>query len=145
MKSPFTNYGEWTIILVTYNNIFIQLYLLHFYQANLLNISNFLRQLTVQKLKFLKVVVSVCCGSAETEMHSSSTDLNLCLNVDKRALYAAVFALKYLHRSKSNMIIQYHNMNEGFYHLLHSIQTNTELPIVILFQHPSPRTEVRHR
>jgi hypothetical protein len=99
----------------------------------------------VQKLKFQRVIVSVCCGYAQTEMHSSSSDLNLCLDVDKRSLYSALFSLKYLHEGKTNMIIQYHDMKDGFYDILHSIQKYTQLPILILFQHPSPTTEVRHR
>lgn len=134
-----------TYISHIYHKIFIQYYLQHFYQANLLNISNFLSHLTVQKLKFQRVIVSICCGTAQTEMHSSSRDLNICLDVDKRALYVAVFSLKYLHKSKPNTIIQYHDMEHGLYNLLHSIQANTKLPILVLFQHPSPTTEIRHR
>jgi hypothetical protein len=78
-------------------------------------------------------------------MHSRSSDLNICLDVDKRSLYSALFSLKYLHEGKTNMIIQYHDMRKGFYDILHSIQEYTLLPILILFQHPSPTTEGRHR
>jgi len=134
------------------SHIFYHIFLFHvyipvifLYLAALFNICNSLIHIPVQKINFNRVIVSVCCGSAQTEMHSSSRDFNICLDVDKRALYSALFSLKYLHEGKSNMIIQYHDMKDGFYDILHTIQTNTQLPILILFQHPSPTTEIRHR
>ena len=45
-----------------------------------------------------RVVICVCTGKSETEMHSPSSD------TDRRSLYASSFAYKYLIRNKAKMI-----------------------------------------
>ncbi len=122
-------------------SIFIHIFLSNFrYKANLLNV---IRSHSINYYQnFERIVISVCSGSAQTEMHSSPSDLNLRLDVNKRSMYTAIFSLKYLYRRKSNMIIQHYNMKEGFHHLVSTIRSYTRLPIVILFQHPSPSTQV---
>jgi hypothetical protein len=143
MKSPYKDYGEWLIKLFLKFCFPISLFVFcsNFrYKANLLNV---IRSHSINYYqKFQRIVISVCSGSAQTEMHSSPSDLNVCLDVNKRLLYSAIFSLKYLYRRKSNMIIQHYNMKEGFHHLVSTIRSYTRLPIVILFQHPSPSTQV---
>ncbi len=56
------------------------------------------------------------CGRAEMEMHS--WDLHVCLDIDKRALFCAKFAMRYPFRKKGNAILQHYNMNEGLSHIL---------------------------
>ncbi len=62
------------------------------------------------------IIVSVGCGRAEMEMHSS--DLHVCIDIDKRALFCAKFAESYLFRKKGNVIIQHNNINKGLSHIL---------------------------
>jgi hypothetical protein len=84
-----------------------------------------------------KIIVSVGCGSAQMEMHSSN--LHMSLNINKRALFCAKFAMKYLFRKKSNLILQHYNMKEGLAQLTTKIQIQIpSVNLIALFQHPSP-------
>ena len=85
-----------------------------------------------------RIVLSVCSGRSETEMQASSDDLCVCFDNDKRSLYASAISYKYLHPKKSNVIFHYHNMASGLLNILQAIKLRTNLPIVVLFQHPSP-------
>ncbi len=81
------------------------------------------------------MIVSVGCGRADMEMHSC--DLHICLDIDKRALFCAKFAMRYLFRMKGNDILQHYNMNDWLSHIL--TQTQEKLPtieLIVLFQHP---------
>jgi hypothetical protein len=86
-----------------------------------------------------KIIVLVGSGCAQIEVHSNN--LYVCLDIDKRALYCAKFAMKYLFRKKSNVIVQHYNIKEGLLFLLHKIHRHipSSVEIVVLFQHPSPR------
>jgi hypothetical protein len=53
------------------------------------------------------------------EMHSC--DLHICLDIDKRALFGAKFAISYLFRKKGNMIFQHYNMNKGLSNIVTQI------------------------
>jgi hypothetical protein len=66
-----------------------------------------------------KIIVLVGSGRAQMEMHSNN--LYVCLDIDKRALYSVKFAMKYLFRKKSNIIVQHYNIKEGLSFLLHKI------------------------
>ncbi len=66
-----------------------------------------------------KIIVLVGSGRVQMEMHSDN--LYVCLNIDKRTLYCAKFAMKYLFRKKSNVIVQHFNIKEGLSFLLHKI------------------------
>ena len=85
---------------------------------------------------YKKIVVSVCAGRGETEMHSK--ELCLCLDTDKRSLFSSALATKYLLRGKGNVLHHHHNMKDGLLPILKSIKAKTSLPIHVLFQHPSP-------
>jgi hypothetical protein len=85
-----------------------------------------------------RVVICVCTGKSETEMHSPSSDLCLCLDTDRRSLYASSFAYKYLLRNKAKMIFHHFNYGNGLLALIKSISSKVQLPISVLFQHPSP-------
>jgi hypothetical protein len=63
-----------------------------------------------------RIVVSIDRGRAQMEMHSSN--LHICLDMDKWMLFCAKFAMKYLFRKKSNPILQHFNMKEGLAELL---------------------------
>ena len=88
-----------------------------------------------------KIIVLVGSGRAQMEMHSD--DLYVCLDIDKCALYCAKFAMKYLFRKKSNVIVQHYNIKEGLSFLLHKIHRHipSSVEMVVLFQHPSPRND----
>ncbi len=77
------------------------------------------------------------CGRAQMEMHSSN--LHICLDMNKRALFCAKSAMKYLFRKKSNIILQHYNMKEGLAQLITTIHTKIpSVDLIILFQHPPP-------
>ena len=87
--------------------------------------------------RFNRIVVSVCAGMAETELHSE--EMCICLDVDKRSFYSSLFALKFLlSKTANNIIFHKHDMSVGLYSLLQVIKQSTALPLVILFQHPCP-------
>jgi hypothetical protein len=87
--------------------------------------------------KFKRIVVSVCAGMAETELHSD--DMCICLDVDKRSFFSAYFALKFLCPNKyKRLVFHRHDMSVGLYSLIKQLRNSTALPLVILFQHPSP-------
>ena len=88
-----------------------------------------------------KIIVSVGSGHAQIEMHSNN--LFVCLDIDKRARHCAKFAMKYLFRKKSNVIVQHYIIKEGLLFLLHKIHRHipSSVEIVVLFQHPSPRID----
>jgi hypothetical protein len=72
-----------------------------------------------------RIIVSVCSGRSEVEMQSS--DLCLCLDKCKKSIYAGAFGYKYLHA------------------LILSISKGIKLPVLVLFQHPSPTKDKRAR
>jgi hypothetical protein len=80
--------------------------------------------------------VSLCAGRAETELLSE--DLCICMDVDKQALFSSLFALGYMYRKKANIIYHIPDMFVGIYSLLETIRKISELPVVVLFQHPCP-------
>lgn len=83
-----------------------------------------------------RIVVSVCSGRSEIEMNS--TDLCVCLDIDKRVLFAGKFASHYRGGRSNNVIFHYHDMRDGLLKILSSIHSSTDLPVFVLFQHPSP-------
>jgi hypothetical protein len=87
--------------------------------------------------EFNRIVVSVCAGMAETELHSN--EMCICLDVDKRFLFSANFAQTLLCPKEYNRLICHrHDMSNGLYSLISQLRDRTALPLVILFQHPSP-------
>ncbi len=80
------------------------------YSAGLLDIIQSYSD-THQNKFYNKIIVSVGCGRAQMEMHSSN--LHICLNINKRTLFCTKFAMKYLFRKKSHLILQHYNMKEG--------------------------------
>ena len=99
-------------------------------------VSNYIRQYSSLS-KYKKIVVSVCAGTGETEMFSQ--DLCLCLDIDRQSFFSSMFAMKFLFKKKAkNIIYHRHDMSMGLYFLLEKIGTITQLPVTVLFQHPSP-------
>ena len=74
-----------------------------------------------------------------------SSDLCLCLDKCKKSIYASAVAHHYLHLRKSKSIFYHHNMASGLHELVKSISVAVNLPIVILFQHPSPSKDKSSR
>jgi hypothetical protein len=84
-----------------------------------------------------RIIISVGCGRAEMEMHSC--DLHICLDMDKRALFCAKFAISYLFRKKDNTILLHYTMNKGLSNIVTQIQEKlTAVKLIVLFQHPNP-------
>jgi hypothetical protein len=72
-------------------------------------------------------------------MEMYSCNLHICLDIDKRALFCAKFAVRCPFRTKGNVIFQHNNMNEELSHIL--TQIPEKLPtveLIVLFQHPNP-------
>lgn len=90
-----------------------------------------------------RVVLSLCCGRSETELQSS--DLCVCLDRCKKSLYAGALAREYLHRVKPMNVFFWHDMKVGVTNLISNIHAATDLPIVVLFQHPSPTKDTVSR
>ena len=84
----------------------------------------------------LRVVMSVCCSLSSIELKSSQ--FCVCLDRNKKSLHAGAVASQYLHIGKSKTVFFWHNMNHALMELTSSIHYSTQLPIVVLFQHPSP-------
>ena len=87
-------------------------------------------------MKSTRIVVSVCSGRSGTEMQGD--DLCICLDTDKKSLFASVVASKYLYSKKNNVIFHHHNMKENLAKLFHSLHELTKIPVTVLFQHPNP-------
>ena len=69
-------------------------------------------------------------------MHSN--DLCICLDIDKRSLYAGKFAEQYMSSRKGNVLYHHHDMGNGLFSLLRQIRNTVNMPVVVLFQHPCP-------
>ena len=72
----------------------------------------------------------------------------VCFDIDKRGLVAGAFANAYLSRKshvKRSVIFHKHDMNQPLSPILSSFKVMTKLPIIVLFQHPSPSKEVKSR
>ena len=103
---------------------------------NVGTILNFLSKYSALS-RFNRIVVSVCAGMAETELHSE--EMCICLYLDKRSFFSSHFALKFLRTKQCNNIIFHrHDMSVGLYAFLQAIRESKALPLVILFQHPWP-------
>ena len=100
---------------------------------------------TKDSKRFKSVVLSVGAGSCETEMQADPSVLIVCLDTNKRSLYAGRMnerALKNL--KKTNLLMKHFDM-AGTGNLIKSIRHHTHLPITVLFQHPSPSTDTKSR
>ena len=92
------------------------------------------------------VVVSVCCGRAETEANCDPRVLCVCLDNDGSSLYASKVAQYFLwkkmkNKGKTNLIYHHHDYKEGLYELLQDIRSRIKVPMHILFQHPAPSSD----
>lgn len=73
-------------------------------------------------------------------MEMQSGELCVCLDKDRKSLYACAFASKYLWRKKSKILFLLYDVKNGIKDLLRQIKLASELPVVVLIQHPSPST-----
>ncbi len=73
-------------------------------------------------------------------MEVHSCNLHICLDIDKRALFCAKFAMRYLFRKKGNIILQHFNMNEGLSHIFtqHIREKLPTVELLVMFKHPNP-------
>ena len=94
--------------------------------------------------RFRRIILSVCCGRSETESQSDDSDFSICLDIDKRSLFASKFAYKYVLKRKRSILFHHFDMNVGLGNLLESLSVH-KLPIVVLFQHPSPSPQPKSR
>ena len=95
------------------------------------------------RMKAERIVLSVGAGRSGTEMQGS--DLCVCFDTDKRSLFASAFAYKYRHSEKNNVIFHHFDMTDGLYRIMKMIRIWTSIPIVVLFQHPSPSSDAGSR
>ena len=95
------------------------------------------------KKKNDRVIVSIGSGRAETEMQSG--ELCVCLDKDKKSLYTCAFASKYLWKERSNIVFLRYDLKDGIFNLLSAIKGAVNLPVVVLFQHPSPSKANKNR
>ena len=98
-------------------------------------LANIVRQM-VTKLDAQRIVMSIGCGFAETEMQSN--DLCICLDKCRKSLFAASVAGLYLHLRKKNLVFFCHNMRDGCFDMIKRVHEVGGVPIVLLFQHSSP-------
>lgn len=80
------------------------------------------------------IIISLGCGTGATEL--SSTKLCLCLDSNRRSLFAGVLNLRSL--KGTEMVFAYFDYGTELYQLLKSIATKTDARLQVLFQHPSP-------
>lgn len=97
----------------------------------------------LESRKYEKLVVSIGCGSCETELHAPENHLVVCIDINRRSLFAATY--NYSRSSRKNLIISHHNMQDGVYHVLESVCATYSVPVVVLFQHPSPARDGANR
>ena len=69
--------------------------------------------------KHNRIIVSIGAGRAETEMNSN--DLCVCLDKDRKSLYACAFACKYLTKRATRTIFQQNDTKRGIIELLTNI------------------------
>ena len=93
-------------------------------------------QATKSKFAVDRVIVSVGSGACQLEL--KSRDLCLCLDKNKKSLYAGAIASQYLYRRQSRIVFFWHDIHDGLGDLLSAVSSETGLPTLVLFQHPSP-------
>lgn len=81
-----------------------------------------------------EIIISVCCGTAGTELNSDK--LCLCLDKDKRSLHCATMNMHSL--TKKHKLFQYFDYGKELYQLFCKIKEKTNAELKVLFQHPSP-------
>jgi hypothetical protein len=95
-------------------------------------------------MKNKRLIVSIGAGRAETEINSN--DICVCLDKNKKSLYSCAFACKHLKKTKIPIIFHQYNMKDGgLVKLLTSIKKVSNLSIQILFQHPSPSSDIKNK
>lgn len=77
-------------------------------------------------------------------MQSPTSDLCICLDVNKRSLYASAFTHKYLYRNRAKLLFHHFDMSKGLFQLIKLLSSHVDIPISVLFQHPSPSPETRN-
>jgi len=76
----------------------------------------------------------------------SQKNLCICLDTNKKSLFASKFIYKYSPQPKgSNVLLHYFDMSKGLLQLLNTLSSRCHLPIIVLFQHPSPSPEKTSR
>ena len=68
-------------------------------------------------------------------------DLCLCMDKDKRSLFNASITACYFYKSK-NAIFHQRDMSDNLHMLVKKVSNILKIPVVILFQHPSPSSKV---
>ncbi len=69
-----------------------------------------------------------------------SGELCVCIDKDRKSLYACAFASTYLWRKSSKIVFLLYDMQHGITNLLLRIKLASKLQVVVLIQHPSPST-----
>ena len=96
--------------------------------------------LYLNRSRFDRIVVSLCCGACETELHAPSNTLMVCLDISQACISAA--STNYSLSQKDNLILAKFDMKHTS-DLLNGITNGVRkmgivLYAAVLFQHPSP-------
>ena len=81
-----------------------------------------------QKSSSSNIIVSVCCGTAATEINSSETCL--CLDIDRRSLFSACINM-YQKKTKS-ILLSFFDYSKGLYLLLSELKKTCNKDIIVL-------------
>lgn len=99
----------------------------------------------VKASNFNRIVLSLCGGRGETECQAKSDDLVVCLDTDRRSLFTGKFMARFITGSKKNVIFSKFDYSHGLFDFVRLVQLAANLPVILLFQHPSPSADEKSR
>ena len=97
--------------------------------------------ITLHKDKSL--IVSLCCGNAPSEIKSIGSSTMLCLDTNRRSLFAARMSLQEMEHP-SSVFVSYYDYSSNIETLLSRLKTETGASSIrVLYQHPTPSLSSR--
>ena len=117
------------------SNLILTLFCWHYYSLDLI-VSSIKRMITLSKDKSL--IVSLCCGNAPSEINSIGSSTVLCLDTNRRSLFAARMSLLELDHP-SSIFVSYYDYSSNIDILFSRLKAETgAASIRVLYQHPTP-------
>ena len=90
------------------------------------------------------LIVSMCCGTASSELNSTSPSAILCLDTNRRSLFAARMSLLQFQHPTS-MFVSYFDYTSDIGTLFSRLKIETGASTIrILYQHPTPSVVTRN-
>jgi hypothetical protein len=99
----------------------------------------------VKAHNFNRIVLSLCGGRGETECQAKSDDLVVCLDSDRRSLFTGKFMARLMTGIKKNVIFSLFDYSHELFDFVRLVQLASNLPVILLFQHPSPSADEKSR